>query len=349
MREYLPRIVGNKMLRQRIGAEIAAGDFSHAYIIAGPHGSGKHAMALQLAMAAACHRKNDPAAPLPCGCCPACRKLQNGLSPDLIRVGIPEDKATIGVDVIRELRRDIALVPNDLDLKFYIIEDAHAMTGEAQNAFLLTLEEPPPFVVFFLLTENADALLETIRSRAPLLRMQPIDDRALSDFLLGSGAEPSVTAAAARLSREEPEEFAILLRLSAGSIGTAIRLLDKEKRAPLFALYKNTEQLCRLLASRREAQQLMRLLLPKKITRKEAEDQLLFLQRALRDLLLLSYSEKAPLLFFTDAEAAAELAACFPTARLMDHIAAIDAALSLIRINGNVRLTLLRLLDRITQ
>ena len=154
MREYLTLVAGNTALRQRLARQLEDGSLSNAYIIEGPSGSGKSTLALSLAMAMAC--KGGPAsAALPWGECGACRKIATGSSPDVIHVRREEGKATMGVDTVRALRADVYTVPNDLSFKVYLIHDAHTMTTQAQNAFLLTLEGPPPFVLFFLLAQDA--------------------------------------------------------------------------------------------------------------------------------------------------------------------------------------------------
>ena len=144
-------MIGNDALRVRLADDLRRGRLSHAYILEGPVGSGKHTLARQIAAALSCERKQDVTSPLPCRSCPACRKILSGNSPDLITVKREEDKTTFGVEVIRELRQDVPVAPNDTDYKVYLIEDAHLMTQQAQNAFLLTLEEPPPYVLFLLL------------------------------------------------------------------------------------------------------------------------------------------------------------------------------------------------------
>ena len=74
------------------------------------------------------------------------------------------------------------IAPNELDTKLYILEEAHLMTAQAQNAFLLTLEEPPPYVLFLLLAENAQALLETVRSRAPVRRTELLSREEITEL-----------------------------------------------------------------------------------------------------------------------------------------------------------------------
>ena len=190
MKPVFSDVVGNTALCQRISSDILLQNLSHAYILEGAKGSGKHMLAWRIAAALACDKKEDANAPLPCMSCPSCHKLLGGNSPDVIFVN-RGDKATLGVDAIRELKRDIWIAPNDLSAKIYIIEDAHTMTEQAQNALLLTLEEPPSYALFLLLTENAASLLETIRSRAPTLRTEPIEPDEIDKYLSKNGLNGS--------------------------------------------------------------------------------------------------------------------------------------------------------------
>lgn len=341
MREYLSRVVGNAALRARLGEEISRGAVSHAYVIEGPLGSGKHTLAREIAMALSCENREKEGLSLPCGICPACRKIAAGHSPDVITVSREEDKATMGIDVIRALRDDVPLVPNDLDVKIYIIEDAHTMTIQAQNALLLTLEEPPPFVMFLLLAERAELLLETIRSRAPILRMQPIPDAQMWEYL-HSPDRPDVMREAKALSEND---FAALLRMANGSIGKALVLLEEKKRAPVMARRAAAEQLCRTLAQMRSPDELLSLLLSFGTAREELLARLQTVTEALRDLLLLSYSDNAPLIFFTDREAATELCACFAAERLQNILKATEATMETLSMNANTRLAMFRYAD----
>ena len=148
MRKMLDSIIGNSSLKSKLLSDILSDTLSHAYIIQGKKGSGKHTVAYMTAAALSCEKVSDTNAPVPCLNCPSCKKILQKKSPDVITI-TREDKATIGVDAVRFLRNDVRIVPNDLDYKIYIIEDADTMTTQAQNAFLLTLEEPPKYVKFF--------------------------------------------------------------------------------------------------------------------------------------------------------------------------------------------------------
>lgn len=342
-----PQMVGNRTLCRRLAAELRCGSFSHAYIIEGPSGSGKHTLAREIAMAAACLAKGEAGAAFPCGECKFCRKIKTGRSPDVITVCRKEGNTTMGVDVVRELRSGIATVPNDLDVKVYVIEDAHTMTTQAQNALLLTLEEPPPFVLFLLLSEDADALLETVRSRAPILRMQPVEREEMRRFLLSD--ERAIAMGAAALARDNPEELEALLTVADGRLGVALALLDAQKRAPLIAQRENAARFVSLLGELNATAALMELLLSLGSNRADLTSQLSLFEEALRDMLVLGKSATAPLLFYTDREAAAEIAAGLGAGRLFRALEAIAEAKKALAINANVKLTVTRLLTRLTQ
>ena len=345
MRSYFPAVAGNRALLQKWGAELAGGRFSHAYIIEGARGFGKHTVARQVAMAVACKNRGNEAYPLPCGVCSACRKILAGNCPDLTWFPRPAGKASVGVDTVRALKTNLAMVPNELDVKILVIEDADAMTVQAQNAFLLTLEEPPPFVLFLLLAENAGDLLETVRSRAPVFRLCPVDDGALTDWLVHN-APMGLRQTAAKLQKEQPGEFAALLRLSGGAVGRAEELLDPEKRAPLMEDRETVGALLMAMAERR-SDTLLLTLTGLAQSRDTATELLMLFGDALRDLILLGRSETATPVYFTDREAAEDLSARFTASRLLRFAAAVDAAKDALGSNANVKLTLARLADRL--
>lgn len=219
-RIVFPQLIGNNRIKSILGGDIHRGTMGHAYILDGPAGSGKHTAAISIAAALACEHKKNPEHPLPCGKCLACRKIQAGVSPDVSFIRRAEDRATLGVSIIRDLREDLYIAPNENEKKVYIIEEADLMTHEAQNALLLSLESPPPYVVFLLLTQNADALLETIRSRAPVLRMQTFGADEIYEHLT---KDPRFSATA----RLDKDFFARAVTASDGAIGRAVQILDR--------------------------------------------------------------------------------------------------------------------------
>lgn len=345
-KNVFPDLIGNDALRGRLGRGLTADPpaVSHAYILEGRAGSGKHTLALRISAALCCAARTDPAAPLPCGSCPSCRKILSGLSPDILFIGRGEDRATLGIDSIRALREDVHIYPNELERKIYIIERADTMTVQAQNAFLLTLEEPPAYAMFFLLCEDAGALLETIRSRAPVLRMQPLTPDQTERAVLAA------MPAAAGIRMREPERFRAILMAAEGSAGAAIALLKGNDIAGTEALRAGAVEFCRLCADRKKgAQLLLRLCEDCGSTRESAAAQLSAIRTALRDLTLLKRcgenTDRAHLRFFADTDAAAELSDRWSVRRLLDAGDAVDAAIADLGRNLNLRLTLVSLLS----
>ncbi len=171
MRELFPALLRNSAIKELAGGDILLAKSSHAYIIDGPQGSGKHTAALEIAKALLCENKDNGALPLPCGKCLSCRKADDGFNSCINYIN-SGDKATISVEKIRQSLSTVNYLPDDGDKSIYIIEDAEKMSTSAQNALLLTLEEPPAHVVFILLTVDSAALLETVRSRAHILKTE---------------------------------------------------------------------------------------------------------------------------------------------------------------------------------
>ncbi len=342
MKRLFPQMLGNESLCHRLGKEFGGGKHAHAYILAGERGSGKHTLARLIAMAVSCEKRGEPDGDLPCGTCRSCRKILSGNAPDLVTVSRPEDRATMGVEVIRELRSGLHVLPNDTDVRVYVIEEAHLMTPAAQNAFLLTLEEPPSFVLFLLLTESADALLETVRSRAPIFRMQPLSPKTIREKLLAD------YSAARIMLREEPENFEAMLLLSGGSLGRAISLLDGGEREGLLSERAEVASLVRVLAGGKDSREVLLLLRSIGATRKRLLSGLALLELALRDLLLQGQDESATRLFYTEAENAVELSERFSAARLLYYLKEIGEAKQALSRNANYNLVLAKLTARLS-
>lgn len=345
MASYFDRLVGNDALRRRLGAEIAEGTYSHAYIIEGPRGSGKHTLAREIAKATACLGKSAAHERIPCGSCKFCRKIEAGTCPDVITVKREGDRVTMGVEVIRAMRESVHSVPNELDVKVYIIEDAHTMTPQAQNAFLLTLEEPPSFVLFLLLAEDASALLETVRSRAPVFRMQHLDTATLREHLMTDTAAKAAGAPA--LAKSSPEEFEELLMLADGKIGAALALLDPKKRAPQIERRHAVMRVIDALADPTANDRLFFAIHEMGLKREELRELLSMLTVALRDLVLLTRTDHTALLFFTNRERALDLTDHLTATKLLSYLPAVEGALEALLANANTTITMTNLLARL--
>lgn len=160
--------VGNAPLKQQLSAEVDAGRFPQALVLEGETGSGKRTLAMQLARAAVC---GAPAGTeRPCGGCAACRK---SVHPDIAVYGA--EGQTITVDMVRQLRQEAYVLPNEAPCRVMLLLGAQSMTAQAQNALLKILEEPPALVRFILTCENRAQLLETVRSRCVCLTLQAVE------------------------------------------------------------------------------------------------------------------------------------------------------------------------------
>lgn len=163
-------LVGNVRLKEGLFQQQRGRGFSHAYIIAGQDGIGKHTLARYLAAMMLCqHPKERP----PCRSCASCRKVSNGIHPDVISICGANGKA-IAVEQIRGLHSDAYIRPNEGERKIYLLEQAGEMKSSAQNAMLKLLEEGPSYATFLLLCHQSGELLPTIRSRCEVLELSPL-------------------------------------------------------------------------------------------------------------------------------------------------------------------------------
>ncbi len=337
MKAPMPHIVANMPLKTRLCNDVINGKLSHAYIIEGADGSGKELLAQSIAAAVACEHLSDDGYPLPCLECENCRKILNRLSPDVIYVRREDGKAQLGVEASRFIKEDVAIIPNELDVKVYIIEDADKMTVQAQNTLLLTLEEPPRYALFILLCENSGMLLETVRSRAPILRTEPIGAAEMLDHLHRRNDVSDID----RISETELNE---IVMASNGSIGKALDLLKPDNRASMLEYRSTVRTFVSTMLGVRSGGARAELihLLPTK--REELQPLLSGFELALRDLLLLKKSESAPLCFYHDRDEALALSdkrsAPF-ILKIYEGCVNADEALSH---NANVKLTVVELI-----
>ena len=205
-------LLGNQRLKENLTTSLRKGRASHFYLITGPRGSGKRTLSRLLAAALMCEASDRP-----CQTCGPCRKIMNGLHPDFITVEDPEHKY-IPVDLIRRVRDEMFIRPNEGSKKIYLLPQA--MRVEAQNALLKILEEPPTYGVFILLAENPEALLPTVRSRCVELKLLPLEEDLLRSTLTREFPEAGSDAISAAMTR------------SGGYLGQARELLQEDTALP---------------------------------------------------------------------------------------------------------------------
>lgn len=204
-------VVGHRDIIQYIQDAVQQNKVSHAYILNGQRGSGKKMLANLFAMTLQC----ESGKPEPCGECHSCIQANSGNHPDIITVR-HEKPASISVDDIRtQINGDIMIKPYSSPYKIYIVPEADLLTVQAQNALLKTIEEPPEYAVIFLLTENADSLLPTIRSRCVMLKLRNIKDKLVKKYLMEQLQIPDYQAD-------------LCAAFAQGNIGRAIMLAKSE-------------------------------------------------------------------------------------------------------------------------
>ena len=186
-------LLGNDRLKDNLTAALRQGKAAHFYLLAGPQGSGKQTLARLLAAAVLCHSTDRP-----CLGCESCRKVMAGVHPDVITVTDPEHK-TVPVRIIRQMREDVFIRPNEGDRKVYVFPQEMGIEG--QNALLKILEEPPAYGFFLLLTENSDKILPTVRSRCVELTLQPVPANLLTGALEREFPQADRAAIQAAISR----------------------------------------------------------------------------------------------------------------------------------------------------
>ena len=205
-------VCGQDRITDILKYEVANDKVSHAYLFCGSRGTGKTSCAKILAKAVNCE---NPQNGNPCNRCEACRSIDSGIATDVIEMDAASNN---GVDNVRNLKDEISFTPALLKYRVYIIDEVHMMSGQAFNALLKTLEEPPTYVVFILATTEFNKLPTTIVSRCQRFDFRRISSDVIVDRLM-------------RISKEEgidlTEEGARLIaRASRGGMRDAVSLLE---------------------------------------------------------------------------------------------------------------------------
>jgi DNA polymerase-3 subunit gamma/tau len=226
-RKYRPQsfaeddLFGQDHIVNTLRNAITLNRIAHAYLFCGPRGTGKTTTARLLAKAVNCLDR-DPLK-RPCNVCDACVAINRNATTDVIEIDAASNR---GIDDIRDLRERVKYAPTQLSTKFYIIDEAHQITGAAANAFLKTLEEPPPHTKFILATTDPEELLQTIVSRCQRFDFRRINLEAMIACL----------HKVARLEGIDIEQDAIpvIARHATGSLRDALGVLDQ------VAVYRET-------------------------------------------------------------------------------------------------------------
>ncbi len=205
------RIRGQDAARNTLLGAAARGRLGQSYLLVGPEGVGKRLFARELAKALLC--ENPPNTMTACDRCPACTQVEVESHPDLLFLRTPKDKQELPIEDMRAFCGHLSRKAARGRHKIGIVEDADDFNAASANAFLKTLEEPPPDALLLLIGTSTDRQLPTILSRCQLVRFAPLAQADVSAILAAHGIDDAT-------KRDR------LARLGAGSAGRALALDD---------------------------------------------------------------------------------------------------------------------------
>src|SRR5277367_3270414 len=218
-RKYRPQtfrdLVGQTHVTATLANAIKNNRVAHAYIFSGARGVGKTTAARILAKALNC--VEGPTAQ-PCGVCDSCKEITAGTSLDVIEIDAASNR---GIDQIRELREMVRYAPAAARSKVVILDEAHMLTGEASNALLKTLEEPPDRVIFVMATTQPEDLVDTIRSRSQHFHFRALTFNEITSRLKYIAEKENL--------KIEDGALSVMARMAEGSMRDALSLLEQAR------------------------------------------------------------------------------------------------------------------------
>ena len=175
-------LVGQEAVRTALTNALETGRIAHAYLFAGPRGTGKTSTAKILAKAVNCEHGPTPN---PCNKCQNCVRINDGTSMDVFEIDAASNR---GIDEIRDLREKVAFAPVNGRYKVYIIDEVHMLTTEAFNALLKTLEEPPPQAARAAPTVTTPEASRKLRREIFFIRVNLLHGFPIKKFILKNSA-----------------------------------------------------------------------------------------------------------------------------------------------------------------
>ena len=206
-------VAGQDPITRTLRNALRHGKVRHAYLFTGPRGTGKTTTARLLAKAVNCRAAIEKR---PCNECSTCLAINQGRLLDLVEIDAASNR---GIDEIRDIREKVGFRPSEGEYKVYVLDEAHMLTEPAFNALLKTLEEPPPHVIFALVTTDPHKIPATITSRCQRFDFGRIPVQAIVDRLTEIASKEGVTV--------DQEALRFIAYHSTGAMRDAISLLDQ--------------------------------------------------------------------------------------------------------------------------
>lgn len=219
--QSLKDIKGQDNAVRFLSRSISSGRLASSYLFAGPRGVGRALTAKVFIKILLCKEREDSF----CGICPSCRKVEEGEHPDVLWIK-PEKNKSIKIAEVRKIRDILNLKPYEASLSVAVIEDAHMMTSEAQNALLKVLEDTPEESIIILISDKKELLLPTVVSRCSEVRFSLLPIPDAKEIIMKETDLP-------------PEEATFLSYYSQGSPGMAIGLVEEgvaERKEKLISI-----------------------------------------------------------------------------------------------------------------
>ncbi|MBQ8146423.1 MAG: hypothetical protein IJ039_06525 [Clostridia bacterium] len=321
--EIFNGLIGNEDIKNALGNAITNSEFLHAYIIEGAYGTGKHTVARLASMGIMCKGK-----PL-CNSdkrCNICQKILNDNCTDVRFFD------AFKVDDVRKIKEELYESPTECDYKIYILNNAEKMNVKAQNALLISLEEPPPNVVFFLLCTDATVLLETIRSRAQILRTKPLTNEQIRAYLKSKD-----------ISGIDTSSLDEIIISSNGSLGYVLDMLNSSKADSLI---KDREKALELAISllKNDNSTITSLYSMFNMTRDKLKELFGLALIAYRDMAVVKKTKNVSLCFFTSVKEASSIASKYSVSKILYYYSMVEKGIEALNSNSNVPNTLISLI-----